>query len=66
MRERFDIGYETVHETLVHMIGNVRVWTDLMAAGSTTSRPDAWREFDLAGCQTRTSRRMRICGSGAA
>ena len=26
----FDVGHETLHATLVYMIGNVRVWTDLM------------------------------------
>jgi uncharacterized damage-inducible protein DinB len=27
----FDIGHESVYETLVHMIGNVRTWTELMS-----------------------------------
>src|SRR5438093_4850040 len=27
----FDLGHQTLAATLQHMIGNVRVWTDLMA-----------------------------------
>jgi uncharacterized damage-inducible protein DinB len=30
LHQSFDIGHETVYDTLVHMIGNVRTWTDLM------------------------------------
>jgi uncharacterized damage-inducible protein DinB len=30
LHQAFDIGHETVYDTLVHMIGNVRTWTDLM------------------------------------
>jgi uncharacterized damage-inducible protein DinB len=29
--QRFDIGHETLRETFAHMIGNVEIWTDLMA-----------------------------------
>jgi len=28
----FDIGHRTVRETVQHVIGNIEVWTDLMAA----------------------------------
>ncbi len=28
----FDIGHQTVRETLQHVIGNIEVWTDLMTA----------------------------------
>jgi uncharacterized damage-inducible protein DinB len=28
----FDLGHQTLESTFRHMIGNVRVWTDLMAA----------------------------------
>src|SRR5512138_1613007 len=27
----FDLGHQTLEATFLHMIGNVRVWTDLMA-----------------------------------
>jgi len=27
----FDIGHRTLHATFTHMIGNVEIWTDLMA-----------------------------------
>jgi uncharacterized damage-inducible protein DinB len=30
LHQPFDVGHETIHETLLHMIGNVRTWTDLM------------------------------------
>jgi uncharacterized damage-inducible protein DinB len=30
LQHPFDLGHETVYDTLVHMIGNVRTWTDLM------------------------------------
>ena len=29
--EPFDLGHQTLAATFQHMIGNVRVWTDLMA-----------------------------------
>lgn len=28
--QRFDIGHETLHDTLLHMIRNIEVWTDLI------------------------------------
>jgi uncharacterized damage-inducible protein DinB len=31
LRQQVDAGHESVHATVVHMTGNVRVWTDLMA-----------------------------------
>lgn len=30
LHQPFDVGHGTVYETLLHMIGNVRTWTDLM------------------------------------
>ena len=35
----FDIGHRTVRETLQHVIGNVQVWTDLMAARPVRQTP---------------------------
>ena len=37
----FDIGHRTVRETLRHMIGNVEVWTDLMATRPLRQTPEA-------------------------
>lgn len=37
----FDIGHRTVRETVQHMIGNVEVWTDLMAARPVRRMPTA-------------------------
>jgi uncharacterized damage-inducible protein DinB len=30
LHQTIDAGHESVYETLIHMIGNVRTWTDLM------------------------------------
>ena len=49
LRARFDIGLGSIQRTLAHMIGNVRVWTDLMATGATDGASSEWRELDLAG-----------------
>lgn len=51
---QFDLGHQTLPATFEHMIGNVRVWTDLMAerpvredAGQAAATPEAlveqWR-----------------------
>lgn len=45
--QRFDIGWETVHRTLAHMIENVQVWTDLMAGRDASHSTDGWWEFNL-------------------
>jgi uncharacterized damage-inducible protein DinB len=37
----FDIGHRTVRETAQHMIGNIEVWTDLMAARPVRRMPTA-------------------------
>ncbi len=37
----FDIGHRTVRETLQHIIGNIEVWTDLMAARPVRQMPTA-------------------------
>jgi uncharacterized damage-inducible protein DinB len=37
----FDIGHRTVRETLQHLIGNLEVWTDLMAARPVRPTPTA-------------------------
>lgn len=37
----FDLGHRTVRETLEHMLGNIEVWTDLMAARPARSMPAA-------------------------
>jgi len=43
----FDVGHETVHATLVHMIGNVRVWTDLMRGGPVERTGSSWDDLTL-------------------
>ncbi len=51
----FEIGHRTVRETVQHMIGNIEVWTDLMAARPARQMPTArqsvlelQRRFDAA------------------
>jgi uncharacterized damage-inducible protein DinB len=48
LNTRVDAGHETVYATLVHMIGNVRTWTDLMSG--TPVPPDAasWQNLSVA------------------
>lgn len=38
LHQRFPIGHETVWNTLDHMLGNIRVWTDLMYKRSVRSQ----------------------------
>jgi uncharacterized damage-inducible protein DinB len=45
----FDVGLGSIHRTLVHMIGNIRVWTDLMQSGTTDGTSSEWRDADLPG-----------------
>ena len=47
MRERFDIGHETVQATLVHMIDNVGNWTELMRTSHVEDRIDGWAEMGV-------------------
>ena len=37
--QNFDIGHRTVRETVQHVIGNIEVWTDLMAARPVRQTP---------------------------
>jgi len=41
----FDIGHRTVRETLQHMVGNIEVWTDLMATRPVRQMPTAQRSL---------------------
>ncbi|MDP9366561.1 MAG: DinB family protein [Chloroflexota bacterium] len=43
----FDVGHGSVHATLVHMIGNVRVWIDLMTGAPPAPDDDAWRGLSV-------------------
>lgn len=47
LQQSFDFGHETAYDTLVHMIGNVRTWTDLMK-GVTIVRHEAdWQGLSV-------------------
>jgi uncharacterized damage-inducible protein DinB len=46
--QEFDIGWRTLHATLVHMISNVGTWTELMTTGVVTGGPDGWEEGGIA------------------
>ena len=68
----FDIGHRTVRETLQHMIGNIEVWTDLMAARPVRQTPTdgqslvdlrrrfeaAFRDFAHVAREVRDARRL--------
>ncbi len=43
----FDVGHESVYETLVHMIGNVRTWTDLMTGWPVVTEESGWQELSV-------------------
>lgn len=47
LRQPFDIGHETLRETLEHMIGNVRVWTDLMNGEAVAATGDRLESCSL-------------------
>ncbi len=53
MHQEFDIGWRTLHATLVHMIGNVGTWTELMTTGIVTDGPDGWERGDITGLEAR-------------
>jgi len=42
LHRRFDLGHGTAYATIVHMIGNVRVWTDLMNGVTIEPGRNAW------------------------
>jgi uncharacterized damage-inducible protein DinB len=48
LHRRLDVGHETVHATLVHLIGNVRVWTDLMSGAPVERTWSSWDHLSLA------------------
>lgn len=48
-----DAGHETVYATLVHMIGNVRVWTDLMLGRPVMRDAATWRGLSVADLTAR-------------
>jgi len=48
MHQEFDIGWRTLHATLVHMIDNVGTWTELMTTGLVTGGPAGWDTGDVA------------------
>jgi uncharacterized damage-inducible protein DinB len=49
LSQPFDLGHETVYETLIHMIGNVRTWTDLMTGTpiDRTASATAWQNLSI-------------------
>jgi uncharacterized damage-inducible protein DinB len=42
LHQRFDIGHGSFYETAVHMIANVRTWTDLMNGTATKANRPSW------------------------
>lgn len=46
-RQSFDIGHRSIDATLIHMIGNVRTWTDLMAGTADSGHRLVWEGLSL-------------------
>ena len=42
LHQVFHVGHGTLYETLTHMIGNVRIWTDLMTGTPIVRTEGAW------------------------
>jgi uncharacterized damage-inducible protein DinB len=53
LHQQFDIGHETVYDTLVHMIGNVRTWTDLMNDVAIVQSNSEWEGLSVEDFITR-------------
>src|SRR5829696_2830827 len=47
LRQPFDIGHGTVYDTLVHMIGNARTWTDLMNDAPIVRSDSEWEGLSV-------------------
>ncbi len=54
----FDIGHETFYETAVHMIGNVRTWTDLMNGVATKGNRPSWDGLTIVDLISRHAEAM--------
>jgi uncharacterized damage-inducible protein DinB len=53
LNRKIDAGHETVYDTLVHMIGNVRVWTDLMEGREVVSDKRSWANLSVDNLMAR-------------
>jgi uncharacterized damage-inducible protein DinB len=47
LHQPFDMGHATVYDTVVHMIGNVRTWTDLMNDVPIVRNEGDWRGLSI-------------------
>jgi uncharacterized damage-inducible protein DinB len=47
LHQHFDVGHESVYETLVHVISNVRTWTDLMTGTPIDRAASDWADLSL-------------------
>lgn len=54
----FDIGHESFYETAVHMIANVRTWTDLMNGVATKANRPSWNGLTLDDLNARHAEAM--------
>jgi len=52
LHQEFDIGWRSAHRTLVHMIENVQVWTDLIAGRPEVTDTNSWWDATLPGLCT--------------
>ena len=55
----FDVGHGSFYETAVHMIANVRTWTDLMNGVATKANRPSWDGLSLEDLIVRHDESMR-------
>ena len=66
LHRTFDIGHGSFYETAVHMIANVRTWTDLMNDVATKANRPSWDGLSLEDLIARHDEAMRrFCRAGA-
>lgn len=53
LHRKIDAGHETVYNTLAHMIGNVRVWTDLMEGREVDFDKRSWEGLSVSDLMVR-------------
>jgi uncharacterized damage-inducible protein DinB len=49
LHQSVDIGHESIYDTLVHMVGNVRTWTDLMNDVPIGRSDSEWEGLSVEG-----------------
>jgi uncharacterized damage-inducible protein DinB len=53
LQQKIDASHETIYDTVVHMIGNVRVWTDLMDGSEIVFDKKSWAGLSVDDLMSR-------------